>query len=64
MGFLNAAPFSGAFAIELWATRHPDTAQHRKGLLLFAVFDFGHHDIFALLPTSGLSMLIFTHQAA
>ncbi len=60
LGFLNAAPSAGAFAMMIWATRHPPQRNAGRTLLL-AVFAFGiTMIIFALSTNFFLSMVMLT----
>lgn len=60
LGFLNAAPSAGAFAIMLWATLHPPLRNAGRTLLI-SVFCFGIAMIvFALSTNIILSMIMLT----
>lgn len=60
LGFLNAAPSAGAFAMMIWATRHPPQRNAGRTLLI-AVFAFGlTMIIFALSTNFFLSLLMLT----
>lgn len=60
LGFLNAAPAAGAFAMMIWATRHPP-ARNAGRTLMLSVFAFGITIIvFALSTNYYLSLLMLT----
>ncbi|MFT3879325.1 MAG: MFS transporter [Gemmatales bacterium] len=60
LGFLNAAPAAGAFAMMMWATRHPPSRNAGRTLLV-SVFAFGITIIiFALSTNFYLSLLMLT----
>ena len=60
LGFLNAAPAAGAFAMMIWATRHPP-ARNAGRTLILSVFAFGITIIvFALSTNYFLSLVMLT----